>query len=234
MKFLIYFLPLLSGLALAAEEKCQCPLVKCPSEDAVALCQCLNSRETICKNHCPDYVPTYIPTPTPGCECEHVYCPMVWPESCKCENADKKRCYDKCGGVAPTYQVSPPSLAETRQVLTRPQVCEDIAPRMLTITRRPKPTKTKTMTPATPTASHAVCGGGRANYLTCPEGEICIKDPFKPGCGPECDGLGICVKDKLCGGFAAFRCPEGQTCMDDPRDTCDPMNGGADCGGLCI
>lgn len=42
------------------------------------------------------------------------------------------------------------------------------------------------------------------------------------------------MKDKLCGGFAAFTCPEKeQVCVDDPRDDCDPKKGGADCGGLC-
>lgn len=27
------------------------------------LCQCLNNRETLCKEHCPDYVPTYLVSP---------------------------------------------------------------------------------------------------------------------------------------------------------------------------
>ncbi len=36
-----------------------------------------------------------------------------------------------------------------------------------------------------------------------------------------------------CGGFAGIACPEGYACMDDPRDSCDPANGGADCGGIC-
>ncbi|QRK07038.1 hypothetical protein JQX13_44460 [Archangium violaceum] len=37
----------------------------------------------------------------------------------------------------------------------------------------------------------------------------------------------------FCGGIAAIQCPEGFTCVDDPSDTCDPNNGGADCGGIC-
>jgi hypothetical protein len=36
-----------------------------------------------------------------------------------------------------------------------------------------------------------------------------------------------------CGGIAAFPCPGAGVCLDDPSDTCDPQNGGADCGGLC-
>ncbi|KAF2258368.1 hypothetical protein CC78DRAFT_478934, partial [Lojkania enalia] len=89
--------------------------------------------------------------------------------------------------------------------------------------------------PPTPSGTHAICGGGRANFLLCDEGYICIKEPGNPGCGPECDGYGICVKDKMCGGIAAFECEEpGQQCVDDPRDSCDPKNGGWDCGGLCV
>jgi hypothetical protein len=38
----------------------------------------------------------------------------------------------------------------------------------------------------------------------------------------------------FCGGFAAIACPVGYTCVDDPADGCDPENGGADCGGVCV
>lgn len=39
----------------------------------------------------------------------------------------------------------------------------------------------------------------------------------------------------MCGGFAGTPCDvKGQVCEDDPRDDCDPVNGGADCGGLCV
>lgn len=38
----------------------------------------------------------------------------------------------------------------------------------------------------------------------------------------------------FCGGIAAFPCPEGMQCIDDPDDSCDPQNGGADCGGICV
>ncbi|MBI2894585.1 MAG: beta-propeller domain-containing protein [Deltaproteobacteria bacterium] len=39
-----------------------------------------------------------------------------------------------------------------------------------------------------------------------------------------------------CGGFANFQCADPATteCQDDPRDGCDPQNGGADCGGICV
>ncbi len=39
---------------------------------------------------------------------------------------------------------------------------------------------------------------------------------------------------QFCGGIAGFACPDGQTCIDNPDDSCDPLNGGADCGGICI
>jgi len=43
------------------------------------------------------------------------------------------------------------------------------------------------------------------------------------------------VADKIfCGGIAAFPCPENMACVDDPNDSCDPDNGGADCGGICV
>lgn len=36
-----------------------------------------------------------------------------------------------------------------------------------------------------------------------------------------------------CGGFVGTACPGVGECVDDPRDDCDPLNGGADCGGVC-
>jgi hypothetical protein len=92
------------------------------------------------------------------------------------------------------------------------------------------------ITPHQATPTNQICGGGRASQvLDCPAGQVCITDPFKPGsCGPACDQLGICVGEKLCGGFAGFECDiSGQVCVDDPRDDCDPLNGGSDCEGLC-
>jgi hypothetical protein len=38
----------------------------------------------------------------------------------------------------------------------------------------------------------------------------------------------------FCGGIAAFPCPDNQVCVDNPNDSCDPQNGGADCGGICV
>lgn len=35
MKSLLFLIPLLGAVALAEEDKCQCPQVKCPGDDAV-------------------------------------------------------------------------------------------------------------------------------------------------------------------------------------------------------
>lgn len=86
-----------------------------------------------------------------------------------------------------------------------------------------------------PPNTHKICGGGRANAFQCDDGFTCITDPYTPGCGPACDGLGICVEDKICGGFAGFECADReQVCHDDERDDCDPTQGGSDCAGLCV
>jgi len=231
MKSLLFLIPLFGAVALAEEAKCQCPQVKCPGDDAVKLCNCLNFRETKCSEVCPDYVPTYIPcpvspsglpAPTPSCTCAVEMCPQVWPQSCYCGNNVKERCYKKCGGPEPAYQSCPPTAAPTPSLITR-------------TVRPPKPSSTTTKKHPAPVPTNPVCGGGRGNYKACEEGWTCIKDPNKSGCGPDCDGYGICVVDKLCGGFAAFDCGDSrQVCVDDPRDDCDPKNGGADCGGLCM
>jgi hypothetical protein len=54
--------------------------------------------------------------------------------------------------------------------------------------------------------------------------------------GTHCED-GSCVPDEpkvFCGGIAGIPCPKGEECIDDPKDDCDPKNGGADCGGICV
>lgn len=52
-------------------------------------------------------------------------------------------------------------------------------------------------------------------------------------CEPDGDGA-QCVADVFCGGIAGFACPGAGQCVDDVTDDCDPADGGADCGGMCV
>jgi hypothetical protein len=55
------------------------------------------------------------------------------------------------------------------------------------------------------------------------------------GAGTSVAHQGRCEpKAPFCGGIAGIPCPGAGTCIDDPSDDCDPKNGGADCGGLCV
>jgi hypothetical protein len=102
--------------------------------------------------------------------------------------------------------------------------------------------------------------GGIAGF-PCPGSGKCVDDPSddcdpKHG-GADCGGMCVCprtgvcpvgshwdasakvcgcVPDEkvFCGGIAGFPCPGAGKCVDDPSDTCDPKNGGADCGGMCV
>lgn len=338
MKLLVLLLPILGTLALdqvASNNTCQCPQVKCPAEDAFALCQCINNRELACQKACPGHTPTItacapslIPEPTtapkpissPTCVCEPMACPQIWPgscdcansvalgcykkcggpapvllpcpilppiviselqpqpvttpssshlvplypsskptakctceqvmciaqypESCYCANAAAQRCYHKCGGIKPKLKICPPRVVKTLTTKLLPGKSTPLSiattkshthTTSFAPTKKHNSTSTSTSTPPPPLPTHKICGGGRANQFSCDKGETCIPDPYKPGCGPFCDGLGICVQDELCGGFAGFPCKiPGQECHDDPRDDCDPKFGGADCAGLCI
>lgn len=44
---------------------------------------------------------------------------------------------------------------------------------------------------------------------------------------------GACSTAPSCGGIAAIQCPGAGKCVDNPNDSCDPNDGGADCGGIC-
>lgn len=52
-------------------------------------------------------------------------------------------------------------------------------------------------------------------------------------CGSH-GGAGSVCAPKQCGGFAGIPCGANEECIDDPTDSCDPKNGGADCGGICV
>lgn len=77
---------------------------------------------------------------------------------------------------------------------------------------------------------------GMPNTL-CPDG-VTMSGPGAckasgSGCGWEIIECPPSDEPIQCGGFTARPCPDGLTCVDDPNDSCDPNNGGADCGGVC-
>jgi hypothetical protein len=75
--------------------------------------------------------------------------------------------------------------------------------------------------------SEVLCGAHSLNSHACPDRYACV------GPGVAVDAGGSCVQ--RCGGFAGFPCDDPTlSCADDPNDSCDPANGGADCGGLCL
>jgi hypothetical protein len=91
----------------------------------------------------------------------------------------------------------------------------------------------------------------KSEYGVCAAKPQACTQIFAPVCG--CDGRtysnscmaaaagasvsheGACrPQGPFCGGIAGIPCPENLTCVDDPSDDCDPKNGGADCGGICV
>ena len=71
-----------------------------------------------------------------------------------------------------------------------------------------------------------VCNAFSMNPHSCPPNFTCLENPMIADAG------GKCVQN--CGGFAGFQCSDpNEECVDNPNDSCDPNNGGADCGGIC-
>ncbi|KAK6511668.1 hypothetical protein TWF481_000577 [Arthrobotrys musiformis] len=167
-------------------------------------------------------------------------------------------CYPACPGLpTPTFTPPPcPTTTKPTKTTTTKKPCQTICVDAVNecgikyggcycsgepfpYPKPPCPTKTttkpKTTTSAKPSPTPSgprKCGGLQG--LSCNKGETCIDDPKSP-CGIAVDCLGICIVEEFCGGFAGIACKnKSHVCIDDPRDDCNPKNGGADCGGLCI
>lgn len=72
--------------------------------------------------------------------------------------------------------------------------------------------------------------GGVAGQLACSE----TAEAAQGGAPSQDEAAKKPPGGQFCGGIAAIQCPEGLVCVDDPTDSCDPQQGGADCGGICV
>lgn len=81
--------------------------------------------------------------------------------------------------------------------------------------------------------TEADCPQIMAMCAMCSDGSYACPTTYcKEGqCGVSMDA---CPETPRCGGIAGFECKPGYACIDDPADECDPANGGADCGGICV
>lgn len=80
---------------------------------------------------------------------------------------------------------------------------------------------------------YTLCGGWSL-YDDCDERvERCVADPrTDQGCGPSCDGPGICWRfEDTCGGETGWECPEGKACFpygNTGTGRCFPLRFGSD------
>lgn len=248
MKLLYYLLPLFGAVSVASElatETCQCPQVKCPGDDPVALCNCLNSRETLCKKRCPKYEPTYLPCPVrpsptlsptisakpttkpKTCECPLVNCLAIWPGGCHCQNTAAQNCYDKCGG-------EPPKVQDCSIDTTFPQPSSEPEPTcecegIMCIQMWPESCYCAN---AAAQACYAKCGGPKPDLQTCPpQSSLSLTKITKPT--PTATSLPV-NPHKICGGGRAnyLQCDEGWSCITDPYTLgCGPA---CDALGICV
>ena len=75
---------------------------------------------------------------------------------------------------------------------------------------------------------------GAVGQVACTQTAEAAQDTTSSGLEANKKGDKPPTGGQFCGGFAAIQCPEGLLCVDDPNDSCDPRQGGADCGGVCV
>jgi hypothetical protein len=162
-----------------------------------------------------------------------------------------------CAAYAPGSDVQGPEASEQAQdqALTRPALCRprQCGPQL----GLPNTLCADGVTVAGPTGrclrqadgtcgwEVIACSNACASSTSCAPDEYCTLEDGDcnppPGCksGQACIALcyGVCApkppRGPFCGGIAGIPCPGSGGCVDDPNDSCDPMHGGADCGGLC-
>ena len=74
---------------------------------------------------------------------------------------------------------------------------------------------------------------GSLGFRGCPDGEVCVDNPFQDGCFTALDCPGYCARldNSVCGPVFEVACPiEDQICVRDPREKCV----GKVCPGTCV
>jgi PrcB C-terminal/Antistasin family len=126
--------------------------------------------------------------------------------------------------IAVTSLLSPGSLCIEPQIVTTPNVLIKFAAQTGASIEFFKSDVVNDCEPNNPCAA-----------VTCRAGDVCVVQQVECFAAP-CPPIGVCVPGSPavhCGGIAGIRCPGSGQCVDDPSDSCDPNNGGADCGGIC-
>jgi hypothetical protein len=122
-----------------------------------------------------------------------------------------------------TRLVSPGAGCIVTQALTSPHVLVKFAAQPGTKISFRRADQTRDCEDGVPSACAAIL---------CPVGSQCVEKQVQCVRAP-CPPVAECVPI-ACGGIAGRPCPTGSTCVDNPDDGCDPNNGGADCGGICV
>ncbi|KNG44710.1 proteinase inhibitor kazal [Stemphylium lycopersici] len=240
MKALFLLLPLFSSVLAfphdAKGEDCEanCPLVNC------ALCECINNRESLCKEICATYEPKYQRCPRDlahvrtaeldpaTCECEEVICTLQWPEGCHCINDGKRACYEKCG-VEPMYLDCSASNVK-REAEPEPAPEPEPEPEPASAACECEEVACPQVWPESCYCANDVkkacfdkCGGPPPLYQTCPPRSMSVRDP-KPEPEPEPKSVSAtCECEEV---ICPQVWPESCHCANDAKKACFAKCGG--------